>query len=129
MKEPTEADNKIAEKILDAAFIVHKELGPGLLESVYEACLCDVLIEQGLKFERQSAIPISFRGKNLDAGFRADLIVEDRILVELKAVEKLIPLHQAQILTYLRLSKLNLGLLLNFNSKMLKDGIRRIVLS
>ena len=129
MKEPTEHDNKLAEKILDAAFIVHRELGPGLLESVYETCLCDLLVEQGLQFTRQQTIPVHFRGRDIDAGFRSDLIIEDRVLIELKAVEKLIPLHEAQILTYLKLSKINLGLLLNFNTKLLKHGIRRIVLS
>lgn len=129
MQEPSEHENKIAEKILDAAFIVHKELGPGLLESAYEICLCDVLSEMNLKLERQKTVPVPFRGKTLDAAFRADLIVEDCVLVELKSIEKLLPIHEAQILTYLKLSKIKLGLLLNFNTKLMKQGIRRLVLS
>ena len=127
--EPTADANKIAEKILDAAFIVHRELGAGLLESAYEACLCDVLNDHKLSFERQKIINIPFRGKIIDAGFRADIIVENTVLIELKAVENLLPVHEAQILTYLKLSKLNLGLLLNFNTKLLKQGIKRYVYS
>ncbi len=129
LDEPTSEENKIAARILDAAFIVHKELGPGLLESVYEVCLFDILNEFGLKVTRQQIIPVPFRDKVLEAGFRADLIVENSVLVELKAIEKLIPLHEAQMLTYLRLSKIRLGLLLNFNEKLLKNGIRRFVSS
>ncbi len=129
MEEPTEHENKIAEKILDAAFIVHRELGPGLLESAYEVCLCEILREMNLDFERQSPITVPFRGKILDAAFRADLIVENCVLVELKSIEKLLPIHDAQILTYLKLSKIKLGLLLNFNTKLMKQGIRRLVLS
>ena len=107
MEEPTEHENKIAEKILDAAFIVHRELGSGLLESAYEVCLCEILREMSLNFERQSPITVPFRGKILDAAFRADLIVENCVLVELKSIEKLLPIHDAQILTYLKLSKIN----------------------
>ena len=129
MREPTEEENRIANKILDAAFIVHRELGPGLLESAYEFCLCDVLNDYGLKYERQKMMSIPFRGKIVDAGFRADLVVEDKVLIELKSVEKLIPVHEAQILTYLKLSKITLGYLLNFNAKLLKHGMKRFVLS
>lgn len=127
--EPSEYEDKIAEKILDAAFVVHRELGPGLLENAYEVCLCDVLEEYGLKFEKQKIIPLTFRGKKLDAGFRADLIVENAVLIELKSVEKLISLHEAQLLTYLKLSSLRLGFLMNFNSRLLKDGLKRVILS
>lgn len=129
MQEPTDKENKIAEKVLDAAFVLHRELGPGLLESAYEVCLCDLLLEYGLKVEKQKKIAIPFRGKTIDAAFRADLIIEDCVLVELKSVEKLLPLHDAQILTYLKLSQIKLGLLLNFNTKLLKHGIRRLILS
>lgn len=129
MIEPTEEENKITEKILDAAFIVHRELGPGLLESVYETCLFDVLLNLSLKAEKQKPVNVSFQGKTIESGFRADIIVENKVLVELKATEKLIPLYDAQILTYLKLSKINLGLLLNFNTKLLKHGIKRFVLS
>lgn len=125
----SEQINNIAQKVLDAAFIVHKELGPGLLENAYEICTLKLLSENGLKVERQKVIPITFQNEQLDAGFRADLIVEDQVLVELKAVEKIIPLHRAQILTYLKLSKIELGLLLNFNTKLLRDGIVRMALS
>ena len=125
--EPSPEENKIAERVLDAAFIVHKELGAGLLESAYETCLCDVLSDYQLSFERQKNISIPFRNKIIDAGFRADIIVEDKVLIELKAVEKVLPVHEAQIITYLKLSKLNLGLLLNFNTKLLKHGIKRFV--
>lgn len=129
MQEPTEIENKIAEKILDAAFIVHKELGPGLLENAYEICLCDVLSDFKLQFERQKLVPVSFRNKQIDAGYRADIVVENSVLIELKAIDKLLPVHDAQVLTYLKLSKMKLGLLLNFNTKLLKYGIRRIILS
>jgi GxxExxY protein len=129
MREPTDHENKIAEQILDAAFIVHKELGPGLLESAYEFCLSDVLRDYGLSFEQQKIMDIPFRNKIVKAGFRADLVVEDCVLVELKCADKIIPLHEAQILTYLRLSRIKIGLLLNFNTPLLKNGIRRFVLS
>lgn len=126
-KEPNAFENKIAEKILDAAFIVHRELGPGLLESAYEICLCDVLNDYGLSFEKQKTISFPFRDKVIDAGFRADVIVENTVLIELKAIDKLTPVHEAQVLTYLKLSKIQLGLLLNFNTKLLKHGIKRMV--
>lgn len=129
MQEPTYEENKLAERILDAAFIVHKELGPGLLESAYEVCLCDMFSDYGLRFERQKIMSIPFRGKIVDAGFRADIIVEDKVLIELKSVEKILPVHEAQVLTYLKLSKIKIGLLLNFNAKLLKDGLKRFVLS
>jgi GxxExxY protein len=121
-------ENKITERIINAAIRVHKALGPGLLEKVYEECLCHLMIKDGLRFERQKELPILFEDVYLDAGFRMDFVVEDKIILELKATEKLIPLHEAQLYTYLKISKLPLGLLLNFNTKLLKDGIRRIAM-
>lgn len=129
LEEPSANHNTIAEKVLDAAFIVHRELGPGLLENTYETCLYDVISDYELKVERQPIIPIKFRNKILGNGYRADLIVEDDVLVEIKACEKLMPIHSTQVLTYLKLSKIKLGLLLNFNTKLLKHGIKRLILS
>jgi GxxExxY protein len=111
---------------MDAAFIVHREMGPGLLESVYEECMCDILSDYNLKTQRQALIPIKFRNKTLN-GFRADLIIEDCVLVELKAVERLTKVHEAQILNYLKLSDIKIGFLMNFNVPLLKDGLRRFV--
>ncbi len=125
MKEPSADLDRIAREIVDSAILVHKELGPGLLESVYEICLVDVLRERGLSVAAQVPMPVSFKNKILDAGFRADMIVADQILVEIKSVEKLMGIHEAQILTYLKLSKKELGFLLNFNAPLMKEGIRR----
>jgi GxxExxY protein len=119
--------NDITEAIIGAAICVHKELGPGLLESAYEACLAYELAEKRLKFERQKALPVIYRGVELDCGYRMDFLVEDQVVVELKAVETLEPIHEAQLLSYLKLSKCKVGLLINFNVKVLKDGIRRLV--
>ena len=119
--------NKITEAIIGAAIAVHKELGPGLLESAYEACLAYELVERKLKIERQKGLPVTYHGVQLDCGYRIDLLVEDLVVVELKAVEKLEPIHQAQMLSYLRLSGCKVGLLINFNVKLLKNGIRRFV--
>ena len=119
-------ENEIAKTVVQAAFEIHSELGPGLLESVYEVVLCDALKRQGLSVDRQRPIPIVFRGIHFDEGFRADLIVNDCVLVELKSVEALVNLHKKQVLTYLRLTGLRLGLLINFNAVLIKDGIRRI---
>ena len=119
-------ENEIAKTVVQAAFEIHSELGPGLLESVYEVVLCDALRRQGLTVDRQRPIPIVFRGIHFDEGFRADLIVNDCVLVELKSVEALVNLHKKQVLTYLRLTGLRLGLLINFNAVLIKDGIRRI---
>lgn len=120
-------ENEIAEKVLDAAFEIHRELGPGLLESVYESVLAAVLTEKGMTVRRQ--VPVSFQYKHLhfDEGFRADLIVNDKVIIELKSVKTLEPVFQKQLLTYLRLADKRLGLLINFNEVMLKNGIRRIV--
>lgn len=114
--------------IIAAAVEVHRELGPGLLESVYEECFCRELTARHLNFERQKVLPVVYKGDQLDMGFRLDVVVCDSILLELKCVEKLLPIHEAQVLTYLKLSGLKTGLLINFNSVLLKDGIKRLSL-
>ncbi len=120
-------ENEIGKIVVDTAVAVHRALGPGLLESVYEAVLAAELRERGLRVERQASVPIEYRGTRFDEGFRADLIVEGKVLLELKSVEKLSHLHRKQLLTYLRLSGHRLGLLLNFGEGLIKDGIVRIV--
>ena len=131
-KAPREAipeeTNEVASKIVDAAFAVHTKLGPGLLEGVYEVCLLHELKTRGLKAERQVLLPVVYDDLRLDAGLRLDLIVESRVVVELKTVEALLPIHKAQVLTYLKLSGYRLGLLVNFNSVLIKQGIQRIAL-
>ena len=119
--------DEIATVVVECAFALHKELGPGLLESVYEVLLADALRERGLSVERQKPIPICFRGKRFDEGFRADLLVEELVLVELKSVETLARVHRKQVLTYLRLTDLKLGLLINFGGELLKGNIERLV--
>ena len=119
--------NDITEAIIGAAIAVHRELGPGLLKSAYEACLTYELVERKLKVERQKELPVTYRGVQLDCGYRIDLPVEQQVVVELKAVEKLEPIHEAQLLSYLKLSGRKVGLLINFNVKLLKNGIRRLV--
>jgi GxxExxY protein len=119
--------NDITEAVIGAAIAVHKELGPGLLESAYEACLAYELTQVGLKFERQKGLPLYYRGVHLDCGYRIDLLVETQVVVEVKAVEKIELIHEAQLLSYLKLSKCQLGLLINFNVEILKNGIRRLV--
>ncbi len=118
----------ITKIIIGCAINVHKELGPGLLESAYEECLYYELIKAGLKAERQKAIPIIYKEIKLDCGYRADLIVEDKVVIELKTVDEFNPVHEAQILTYLKFAKKKLGLLINFNVLRLKDGIKRYIL-
>ncbi len=125
MKE--EQLNRMSGQIVDAAFRIHSKLGPGLLESVYELILAKELERRGLFVERQKAVPIEFEGLSFEEGFRADIIVERSIVVELKSVETLAPVHAKQVLTYLRLLDYRLGLLINFGAPLLKDGIRRIV--
>ena len=113
--------------IIAAAIEVHKCLGPGLLESAYEECLCRELSLKGLSFERQKNLPVTYKGLSLDCGYRLDLLIEELVVVELKTVERIDPIHRAQLLTYLKLSDLWLGMLINFNVPVLKDGISRIV--
>ena len=128
-REPIPVEvNRLSKVVVDAAFDVHNNLGPGLLESVYEVCLVHELEKRNLRFQRQVAIPIRYDGIQLDAGLRLDLLVENCLVVELKAVEELLPVHQAQLLTYLKLTGHRLGLLVNFNIPLIRDGIKRIVL-
>jgi len=119
--------NEITREIIAGAIAVHRALGPGLLESTYEACLTHELIARGLKAETQRPLPVVYRNVKLDCGYRLDLVVEGRVIVELKAVEKLTPLHEAQMLSYLKLSGYPAGLLINFNVVLLKQGIRRFL--
>jgi len=120
-------ENQVSGEIVDSCVFIHKELGPGLLESVYERILKIELERKGLKVENQVLIPVRWRGALIDQGFRADLIVEKKVIVELKSVEALLPVHHKQVLTYLKLSKLKVGLLVNFKEALIKDGIRRIM--
>ena len=119
--------NEVTEVIIGAAIEVHRELGPGLLESTYEACLAYELVERGLRVEQQKNLPVQYRGMHLDCGYRIDLLVESLVIVELKTVERLEPVHEAQLLSYLKLSGAPVGLLLNFNVTQLRRGIRRLV--
>ena len=116
----------ITEKVIGASIEVHKGLGPGLLESAYERCLCYELSLAGLKFERQVPLPLVYKDVKLESGYIMDLVVEDLLVVELKAVERLMPIHEAQLLSYLKLADKRIGLLLNFHIPVLKDGIKRI---
>jgi GxxExxY protein len=120
-------DNEISGKIVNVAYRIHTRLGPGLFESVYEAVMAYEFEKQGLKFERQKPIPVVYEGVHLEEGFRADFIVENRIIVELKSIEIIAPVHKKQLLTYLRLTNLPLGLLINFNTDLIKNGINRII--
>ncbi len=119
--------NRLTETIIGAAVEVHKELGPGLLESSYEACLAYELVKRGLKVERQKELPLRYKQVMLDCGYRLDLLVEQCVVVEVKATEQMSPLHEAQVLSYLRLSGCKVGLLINFNGTTLMGGIRRLV--
>jgi len=118
--------NQITEKVIGCGIEVHRALGPGLLESAYESCLCYELSQAGLAFERQVELPVSYKEVLLDCGYRMDVVVEDLLVLEIKAVEKIIPIHEAQLLSYLKLAKKPIGLLLNFHAAALKDGIKRI---
>jgi GxxExxY protein len=120
-------ENEISKRVVDAAFKIHTRLGPGLLESVYEAVLTYELRKGGLRVERQKAIPVVYEEVRLDEWFRADLVVEDKVIIELKSVEAIAQVHKKQVLTYLRLSNLRLGLLINFGEELIKDGISRVV--
>lgn len=125
--EPSDELDRIAKSVVDASFHVHSELGPGLLERVYEICMARRLRKMGFKVERQVDFPVYYDGIAIDAGFRLDLLVDDQLMVELKTVETLLPVHKAQVLTYLKLSNRTLGLLINFNVGLIKDGIKRVV--
>nr|VFJ63503.1 MAG: GxxExxY protein [Candidatus Kentron sp. FW] len=120
--------NELTQEIIGGAIEVHRALGPGLLESAYEMALCHELHLRHIPFQRQLALPLEYKGIHLDCGYRLDLIVADRAVVEVKAVERLLAVHEAQILTYLRLGGWHVGLLINFNVPVLREGIRRIVL-
>lgn len=120
--------NQITEMVIGSAIEVHRVLGPGLLESAYEECLCRELALRQVLFERQRQLPIEYKGIRLDCGYRLDLLVAETVVVEVKAVETLLPIHEAQLLTYMRLGGWKVGLLLNFNVPVLKRGIRRLVL-
>ncbi|MBI3536558.1 MAG: GxxExxY protein [Chloroflexi bacterium] len=126
MKE--EQINSITQNIIGAAIEVHKALGPGLLESAYEECLCHELSLRKIPFERQKQLPIDYKGIRLEAGYRIDLLVANSVIVEIKSVEGILPIHEAQLLTYLRLADRKVGLLINFNVSLLKQGIKRLVL-
>ena len=130
MAEPSVVGERdsLTESVIGLAIEVHRALGPGLLESAYQECLCYELKAKGMAFGRQVALPVVYKSVKLDCGYRMDLVVEDRLVVELKTVEKILPVHEAQLLTYLRLSGIRTGLLLNFNTAVLKNGIKRMVL-
>lgn len=121
-------ENQVMELIIGAAIEVHRTLGPALLESIYEECLAYELTQRGVTFERQKPIPVVYKEVHLDCGFRLDMLVENLVIVELKAISQLEPIHEAQLLTYLKLTRLRLGLLLNFNVPQLRRGIKRMVL-
>jgi len=120
-------EKALTEQIIGAAIEVHRHLGPGLLESAYEECLCHELHLRGLKFERQRPLPLEYKGIKLDCGYRMDIVVEEKVILELKVVDTIAPIHEAQLLTYLRLSGVKIGLIINFNIPVLKDGIKRLV--
>jgi GxxExxY protein len=120
-------ENEISREIVDAAYKIHTGLGAGLLESVYEAVMAYELQKRGLRFERQKSIPVVYEGMHLGEGFRADFIVENLVIIELKSVEYIAPVHKKQLLTYLRLTNKHLGLLVNFNTDLIKNGITRLV--
>jgi len=119
--------NDITKKIIGAGIRVHRELGPGLLESTYEACLAYELAQDGLRFERQKALPVTYRDVKLECGYRIDLLVEGKVIVELKAVDRIEEIHKAQVLSYLKLSGCKVGLLINFNVEVLVQGVHRLV--
>ena len=120
-------ENEIAKEVVDAAYQIHTRLGPGLLESVYEAVMAYELEKRGLRVEPQKSIPVVYEGVKLEVGFRADLMVEDKVIVELKSLEVIAPVHKKQLLTHIRLANKRLGLLINFGSELIKNGITRIV--
>ncbi len=121
------SENELSKIIVNCCFLVHVNLGPGLLESVYEEALAYELIKQNLLIKKQQGLPVVYEQVKLDLGFRVDLIVDDKVIVEIKSIEAIAPVHQKQLLTYLKLTGLKLGLLVNFNEALIKDGIQRIV--
>ena len=127
MARPGEND-LLTQRVIGFAIDVHRQLGPGLLESAYEECLCFELEHNSLPFKRQVPLPVIYKSVRLDCGYRLDVVVQDQVILELKTVERLVPIHEAQMLTYMKLSGIGTGLLLNFNSAVLKDGIRRLML-
>lgn len=120
-------DNEITGKLVDIFFQIHQELGPGLLESVYEEAICHELLKSGFSFARQQGISVFYKNEKLGLGFRADIIVNDRVIVEVKSVEQIAPVHFKTLLTYLKLTDLQVGLLVNFNVSLIKDGIKRVM--
>ena len=120
-------EDRLSKEIIGAAIEVHRHLGPGLLESAYEECLCREFALRNITFERQKPLAVEYKGIKLDCGYKLDIVVEGLVTLELKSVEKFLPIHEAQLLTYLKLSDLKLGILINFNVPFLKDGIKRIV--
>jgi len=120
---------EIATVVVDAIYSVYSEMGPGLLEGIYESCLVKELGKRGVLFERQKAVPVDYKGERLEENLRLDLLVGGKVVVEVKAVESLMPIHDAQLLTYLKLTGCQLGLLVNFNAKFLKENIKRVILS
>ncbi len=121
-------ENNLARIVVNSALIVHKSMGPGLLESTYQECLAYELFQEGLSIRKEVPMPLVYKGVSLDCGYRIDILVEEKLVVEIKSVETLIDVHAAQVLTYLKLSGCRLGLLINFNVALLKDGIRRLIL-
>ena len=120
-------EDELSNTIIELAIEVHRHLGPGLLESAYEECLCREFSINKIAFERQESLPVNYKGVKLDCGYRLDIVVEKLVIIELKVVEKIEPIHQAQLLTYLKLSNLKLGLIINFNVPVLRDGLKRLV--
>jgi len=127
-KDTKASADRLSYVIVGAVIEVHRQLGPGLLESAYEACICRELVFRGIKFERQVALPLRYRGMAVECGYRLDLIVAGLVIVEVKSVAKVLPIHRAQVLTYLKLLRFNLGFIINFNVERLRLGLHRIVL-
>ena len=123
---PSEVE-KLATLTVDAAFAVHSELGPGLLESAYQACFTRELELRGVRYQKELSVPLTYKGKRIEVGFRADVVIEQKLLIELKAVEQVLPIHKAQVITYLKLMNFPLGLLINFNEILIRDGIQRVL--
>jgi GxxExxY protein len=120
--------DRLSNQVIGCALEVHRNLGPGLLESAYEQCLAYEMKTAGMRFKLQYPLPVEYKNIKLDCGYRIDLLIDDSVIVELKSVDKILPIHQAQLLTYMKLASISIGLLINFNVKYLKDGIKRMVL-